>query len=579
MDLRFIYIIAVFLSLVELVIFFETNGRRANKNFLILFISTLVSNFGYAFSVHAPNLESCMFGIMLSFIGSILTITFMLVVVVDLCERKFFPVLRALLLLTSLGFIIIICSTQITHLFYKEVFIRKYLGLTILDFKPGPFLKYYVMYLASLNIAAVIVVIDTLRHRKRISKRTLFILLGMIVLGTLAYMIPLALNIRINLMVFTYILMVFAFNYITIHANMYDLSSNLMEVYKSRGGYGYIAFDTKKRFLGCDELAMKLLPCLKDVPIDSRLHEEQAEAIEKLNYNETKWTWNDRIEHDFEINCDSMSVICTIHSLKSNSHVIGYLFELRDNTKQQNYINGINLYNQALENAVADKTAKITAMQDSIIKGMAMMVESRDNSTGGHILRTSDCVRIFVNRLKTYPDFSSWCTQSFCERMIKAAPMHDLGKIAVDDSILRKPGKYKPEEYAQMKKHSTKGSIIVQKVLQETTDGEFKAIAANVAHYHHEKWDGSGYPTGKREEEIPIEARIMALADVFDALVSKRCYKEAQSFNDAFKIIEKDLGKHFDPNLGKVFLECRPQLEEYYNTALKTDSFLETMEL
>ena len=571
MDIRFIYIVAVLISLLELVVFYETNGRRTNKNFITLFFATLISNFGYAFSVHAPNLESAMFGTMVSYIGSILTITFMLIVVVDLCERYFNPLLRTALLVVALFFIVIVCSTQTTNLFFKNMFIRYYMGLTILDFTAGPFILYYVIFLATINLSAVVVVIDTIRCKKRVSCKTLYTLLGMIIFGTLAYVIPLILDIRINLMVFTYIILEIGFIILSIHANMYDLSSNLMDVYKSRGGYGYIAFDRKKRFLGCDELALQLLPSLNDVPIDSKLHEKHAEIIDKINYNEVDWKWSEKFEDDFVIDNNSIVAICTIHPLKSNNQLIGYLFELRDNTKQQNYIDGINLYNKLLESSVDEKTAKITAMQDSIITGMAMMVESRDNSTGGHVLRTSDCVRIFVNKLRAYPQFSDWCTLEFCERMIKAAPMHDLGKIAVDDSILRKPGKFTDEEYEQMKKHAAKGSVIVQKVLKETTDLEFQAIAINVAHYHHEKWDGTGYPTGIKGEEIPVEARIMALADVFDALVSKRCYKEAQSFDEAFTIIKDDLGKHFDPLIGGVFLECRNQLEEYYQTALKTD--------
>ena len=206
-------------------------------------------------------------------------------------------------------------------------------------------------------------------------------------------------------------------------------------------------------------------------------------------------------------------------------------------------------------------------MQESIIKGMATMVESRDNSTGGHILRTSDCIKIFADELLKHPELTS-CTPSFCANVIKAAPMHDLGKIAVDDSILRKPGRFTEEEYSKMKNHAAKGAVIVAKVLDEIEDVEFKRIAVNVAHYHHEKWDGSGYPEHLKGTEIPLEARIMALADVFDALVSKRCYKEAQSFDEAFEIIANDLGHHFDPEIGKVFLQCRPQLEAYYSTSV-----------
>ena len=143
--------------------------------------------------------------------------------------------------------------------------------------------------------------------------------------------------------------------------------------------------------------------------------------------------------------------------------------------------------------------------------------------------------------------------------------MHDLGKIAVPDAILQKPGKFTDEEYEKMKSHSAEGAKIVEEVLSEVDDLEFKKIAINVAHYHHEKWDGSGYPDHLHAEQIPLEARIMALADVFDALVSKRCYKESFSYDKAFQIIEESLGTHFDPILGKKFITCRNKLENLYD--------------
>ena len=211
-----------------------------------------------------------------------------------------------------------------------------------------------------------------------------------------------------------------------------------------------------------------------------------------------------------------------------------------------------------------EKSQKIRSIQDSIIRGMAVMVEQRDNSTGGHINRTSDCVRVFIDYLQQTNKMS--LSPHFCDSIIKAAPMHDLGKIAVDDAVLRKPGRFTDEEYTKMKEHAAAGKDIVEKVLSEVDDEEFKNIAINVAHYHHEKWNGQGYPNGISGEDIPIEARIMALADVFDALVSKRCYKDSLSYDRAFDIISNDLGTHFDPNIGKYFLECRPQLEALYNS-------------
>jgi len=218
-----------------------------------------------------------------------------------------------------------------------------------------------------------------------------------------------------------------------------------------------------------------------------------------------------------------------------------------------------------MSHSLQEKNKRLDAIQNSIIVGMALMVESRDINTGGHIKRTSDCVRIFVEKLCENPYYEH-VSSTFYSNIIKAAPMHDLGKIAVDDAVLRKPGKFEPEEYEMMKTHSAAGAKIVEQVIREVEDEEFKRIAINVAHYHHEKWNGEGYPAGLKGEEIPFEARIMALADVFDALVSRRCYKDSFTYDKAFSIIKESLGSHFDPELGAQFLSCRPELEKLYKS-------------
>ena len=241
---------------------------------------------------------------------------------------------------------------------------------------------------------------------------------------------------------------------------------------------------------------------------------------------------------------------------------IGHTILLRDITEQQEHLQLTQNYNTRLKTEVAEKTKHIQLVQDSIITGIASVVESRDNSTGGHINRTSAVVRILAKKLLETSQLN--LDEEFLNNVIKVAPMHDLGKVAVDDVVLRKPGKFTDEEYAKMKMHSKEGARVIGKVLAEVDDEDMTKAAINVAHYHHERWDGKGYPNGLAGEEIPIEARIMALADVFDALVSKRCYKEAFGFDRAFSIIEEGLGSQFDPVLGRLFLECRSDLERLY---------------
>ena len=202
------------------------------------------------------------------------------------------------------------------------------------------------------------------------------------------------------------------------------------------------------------------------------------------------------------------------------------------------------------------------ALQDKLVLGMSTMVEGRDNSTGGHIKRTSNVVRLLVEEMMKDPSLE--LNHSFYQNVIKAAPMHDLGKITIDDAILRKPGKFTPEEYEVMKTHSPEGAKILEQILKDVTDKSLEGIAINVAHYHHERWDGKGYPNGLKGDDIPLEARIMAIADVYDALVSKRVYKDEFSFDDANRIIMENMGKQFDPSLEKYFVRAKPKIEKYY---------------
>lgn len=202
----------------------------------------------------------------------------------------------------------------------------------------------------------------------------------------------------------------------------------------------------------------------------------------------------------------------------------------------------------------------------TITMGMASLIESRDNSTGQHVVRTGKAVELFMRKLLEDPDYHF--SEAWARCVIYAAPLHDLGKISVPDSILLKPGRFTEDEFEHMKQHSTEGARVNFEIFSELSDKDLVQITTNIAHYHHEKWNGEGYPKGLKGEEIPIEARIMALADVFDALVSKRCYKESMDYDHAFHIIEQSLGTHFDPQLGRKFLNMKQELIQLYNRLL-----------
>jgi len=253
-----------------------------------------------------------------------------------------------------------------------------------------------------------------------------------------------------------------------------------------------------------------------------------------------------------------------VSDIYSGNRKRGYIITFTDDTANKKYIRLLDNYNEKLQSEVDIKTKSIVEMHDNLIMSLAAMVESRDNSTGGHIRRTSEGVRILIDEIKKEGKLE--LTEEFCQDVIKAAPMHDLGKIAVDDAVLRKPGRFTDEEYEKMKQHAAEGARVIHEILQNTDDESFKIIAENVAHYHHERWDGSGYPEKISGENIPLEARIMAIADVYDALVSKRVYKEAFDYEKANSIIMEGMGTQFDPSLKSVYENARPRLEAYYQT-------------
>lgn len=209
---------------------------------------------------------------------------------------------------------------------------------------------------------------------------------------------------------------------------------------------------------------------------------------------------------------------------------------------------------------VRNKNETISKMQNALIITLADLVESRDENTGQHIKKTAAYVKIILDEMKREGIYKDLLTENFAENVYNSAPLHDIGKIAVPDSILNKPGKLTDEEFAIMKKHTTAGGKILSSILEMVPESHYLFEAVNLATYHHERWDGKGYPTGLAGENIPLSARIMAVADVFDALVSKRSYKKGFPFEKAINIIIEERGTHFDPLVVDAFLAAKDEV-------------------
>ena len=223
--------------------------------------------------------------------------------------------------------------------------------------------------------------------------------------------------------------------------------------------------------------------------------------------------------------------------------------------------------NHFLETEVAKRTRELSAIQDVTILTMASLAETRDSDTGNHIRRTQHYVKALAQRLKTHPRFASFLSDSTIELLFKSAPVHDIGKVGIPDRILLKPGRFTPGEFEIMKAHTTLGRDAIEHAEKQLgMEVEFLHLAKDIAYYHQEKWDGSGYPTGKRGDDIPISARLMAVADVYDALISRRVYKEGMSHEKALGIIVEGRGSHFDPDIVDAFVALQ---DEFRAVALR----------
>ena len=232
--------------------------------------------------------------------------------------------------------------------------------------------------------------------------------------------------------------------------------------------------------------------------------------------------------------------------------------------------------NTYLEAEIDKRTGELQAIQEVTILAMASLAETRDNDTGNHIRRTQFYIKALAERLRDHPRFSHYLTPHNIEMLYKSAPLHDIGKVGIPDRILLKPGRLDPAEFEIMKTHAALGRDAIEHAEKSLgTRVEFLATAKEIALYHHEKWDGCGYPHGLAGDAIPISARLMAVADVYDALISRRIYKEGMPHEQAVAIIREGSGGHFDPEVVAAFSDIHEQFRRIAATYADSDGDME----
>ena len=541
--------------------------RRKSVNQYIMLVCVIIANGGYLAQACSQNLSEILLAVKLSYVGGCFLPMLFFQTIREICHVKISTALKNTLYIFQMLAYGAVCTVGITDLYYvnPEFYTENGVGHVMKTYGPLHILLPFTMY--GYVIAAIITALYSLRKKRSVNKKSLMILLFFFLVATVSYAVQKLLKINVEITPIIYTGLVLASMIYVHQSNFYTVNENEDIVKKQLNKVGFITFNSNLRYMGCNDVAGKIFPEIVDFklgcPVENASEEFKTNVTDVLkHYAHITHSESERKARSFQK--DGRRYECVVHPLLNfRKSCKGYTVEIRDETDHYRALELSENFNKKLADDVDKKTKQIRDIQQKTILGMAQMVESRDLSTGGHIRRTSEVVRIFSRKLlQSDMDFDP----QFLELVIRSAPMHDLGKIGVDDAILRKQSRFTDEEYSKMKVHSEIGAEIVRKVLTDVEEKEFVEVASNVAHYHHEKVNGKGYPDGLTGDQIPVEARIMALADVFDALVSKRCYKEAFSFDKAFEIIKNDSGSHFDKKLTEVFLQCRPELEQFYSS-------------
>lgn len=562
--------LSVLLTLVYIAIW----HKHFDVHISLIFAFIPLVNLGYAMMAHARTLDSALAAAKITYIGGCFLSLFITQSIFGLCHINLKRWMSALLMIACLVSYAFALSMGNAPYFYKTVSfeIDRGMGRLIKTYGFGHTLTFVII--TCLIIISFSAMVYSLVKKNDVSNKTIVLLMLPATVSFLSYFISKQLPEGIDAMPLSYVFAQGIYLIIVHRLCLYDITDLGIDSLVKKGDTGFVSIDFDDKYLGSNERAQKIFPYLKNINVDTY-------AGRYIQAKSTLLKWLGEFKRDeskdhFYYEADDKIYLITVRYLYDGKHKRGYQFFITDDTDSRKYVKLLGSYNDQLSAEVAEKTENIVQMHNRLILGMATMVESRDNSTGGHIRRTSDVVRILIdeirkdaksdtkNILKLFG--SKGLTDEFCDDVIRAAPMHDLGKIAVDDAVLRKPGKFTPEEYNEMKKHAAEGARIVDSILEGTDNDSFHEVAVNVAHYHHERWDGSGYPEGLSGDNIPIEARIMAIADVYDALVSKRVYKDEFSFEDADKIMMESMGRHFDKRLEKYYVAARPRLEEYYRS-------------
>lgn len=527
----------------------------------LIFFAVFVACVGHLFLALSTNLDQAILANKLNYIGAVFMPLLTFDASLAVCKVRFPFWGHAVLALFVYIVFALSATVGFCDIYYKTIEFVQVDGIGNYVATYGPGHDVFNVMVMGFFAANVCLIIYAFLKKRNVSYKSLLAIASIELASIVALFVSRVLGSDTLVMPAVYIFDQFALLYICFHVKRYNVDQTISQVLESQNTDGYVLVSSENVFLGCNDVACELFPSLKKCRVDYVIPDDGP-----INRMLISWKGNNDSEMPVEktLDLNNRYYKVRLDQLPLSNRRKLNLFKIEDQTTLHRYISMLGTNNVRMELLLKKHDSHIRLIQEQMIIGMAEMVESRDSNTGSHIKRTSKVVSILTDYLRK--DKSFGYPDSFYDSLVSAAPMHDLGKIAIDDHILRKPGKFTPQEFEAMKTHPEKGAMIVENLLTSIEDPSFVKIAINVALYHHERYDGCGYPKKLKGKDIPFEARIMAIADVYDALVSRRCYKSALSFAEAYEIIVGGMGTQYDPSLKKCFIACRSNLESYYRS-------------
>ena len=530
--------VGIIITMLGLMYLLQQWPSKPQSFMLFLGIAVLINAVGYLFEITATTLEAAVMATKVSYVGKIYIPPLALFFVFDYCRIKVSKGFVGLLTAVHTAVLVMVMTYEHHELFYKNI------AFTQEGTFPHLVNDYGVIYIAymMLVLCYAVVMLGVCLHRylrtekeerNKVAYLSMIVLLP--VLGLVLYLSGATMGYDATAISYVWsgiILLVSIFKH-----DFFD-TVNLAKNYVAENlADGLVVLGTQGQFVYANALALRLFPQLNE--------KEYTAAVEEIS----KYCVKGKRMH-----MDSSVYKVTERDIFQNRTLRGKMYYLQDVTDSYNYT-------AKLESEVRDKALELFQSHHSLIASLANMVEARDGVTGLHIKHTSEYVEIIARALQKVPKYQAVMSNSYVSVLSEAAPLHDIGKISMEDAILRKEGSLTTEELKSIHSHPALGARIIDGVLAEVRGSDYLVTAREMAYCHHEKWDGSGYPQGLKGEEIPLSARIMALADVYDALRSERSYKEAYSKEKARQIMLEESGKQFDPELVDVFLANLEEIE------------------